>query len=159
MENSGVKKNDKGKGKEVESGRKRKRVEEDDEDEYDRVEMQESGRAFVLAQIIKMDEILDDSRAKITPPKHIQTITTVMPPWPTIISTYQRWLDGPTEADENSQEEDGSDEDNISEDKGNEKDDNEDNDSKQEHTKDNAPAASATSVNCMFVFFFISLFS
>ena len=82
-----------------------------------------------------------------------------MPPWPTIISTYQRWLDGPTEADENSQEEDGSDEDNISEDKGNEKDDNEDNDSKQEHTKDNAPAASATSVNCMFVFFFISLFS
>ena len=59
VENSGVKKNDKGKGKEVESGRKRKRVEEDDEDEYDRVEMQESGRAFVLAQIIKMDEILD----------------------------------------------------------------------------------------------------
>ena len=50
----------------------------------------------------------------------------VMPPWPAIISACQRWLDGPTEADE----EDGSDEDNTSKDKGNKENDNEDNDSK-----------------------------
>ena len=82
-----------------------------------------------------------------------------MPPWPAIISTHQHWLDGPIEADEGSQEEDGSNEDNMSKDKGNK----EDNDSKQEHTTDNAPAAFAMSVDGMFVFFswhfFISYFT
>ena len=39
-------------------------------------------------------------------------------------------------------------------DKDNNKDNDEDDDSKQEHTKDNAPAASAMSINTgMFVFF------
>ena len=80
-----------------------------------------------------------------------------------IISAHQRQSDGPTEADEGSQEEDGSDEDNISEEKGNKEDNNKDNDSKQEHTKDNALVASVTSIDCMFVFFswyfFISYFT
>ena len=57
-----------------------------------------------------------------------------MPQQPAIISTHQRQLDGPTEADE----EDGSEEDNTSEDNGNEEDDNKGDDSKQD---------------CMFVFF------
>ena len=43
----------------------------------------------------------------------------VMAPWPMIISAHQRQSDGPTEADEGSQEEDGSDEDNTSKDEGN----------------------------------------
>ena len=65
-------------------------------------------------------------------------------PWPAIISACQHQSDGPIEEDEGSQEEGGS-----NKDKGNN-----DNDSKQEHTKDNTPAASATSVNSgMFVFF------
>ena len=58
---------------------------------------------------------------------------------------------------------DGSNKDNMSKDEGN---NNKDDDSEQEHTKDNAPAASATSVDSgMFVFFhdvflfLISLFS
>ena len=75
-----------------------------------------------------------------------------------IISTCQHWSDGPIEEDEGSQEEDGSNEegkdgsnkDNMSKDEGND----EDNDSEQKHTKDNAPTASAMSVDSgMFVFF------
>ena len=84
-----------------------------------------------------------------------------MPPQPAIISTRQNWSDGPIEEDEGSQEEDGSNEggkdgskkDNTSEDKGNKEDNDKDYDRKQEHTKDNTPAASATNINGMFVFF------
>ena len=79
-------------------------------------------------------------------------------PQPAIISACQHQSDGPIEADEASQEEDGSNEDNMSEDEGNKEDDEEDDDSKQEHTKDNAPTASAMSVNGMFVFFFHDIF-
>ena len=54
-------------------------------------------------------------------------------------------MDGPIGEDKDSQVEDGSNKD---------EDNNEDNDSEQEHTKDNAPTASATSVDTgMFVFF------
>ena len=49
-----MKKNDKEKGKEAESGRKRKRVEEDN-----KVETQESWRAFVMAWMMKIDATLD----------------------------------------------------------------------------------------------------
>ena len=86
-----------------------------------------------------------------------------MPPWPAIISAHQHWLDGPIEADEGSQEEDGSDEDNTGKDEGNKEDKDENNDNEQEHIRDNAPAASATSVDGMFVFlswyFFIFYFT
>ena len=60
VENSETKKNEKGKGKETESRRKRKRVEEDKEDdEYEEVKTQESWRAFVMAQMMKMDAMLN----------------------------------------------------------------------------------------------------
>ena len=62
-----------------------------------------------------------------------------MPPWPAIISTHQRWSDGPTEGDE----EDGSEEDNTSKDEGNEEDNNEGDDSEQDGDVFNRSPSSA----------------
>ena len=68
-----------------------------------------------------------------------------------IISACQHWLDGPIEEDEGSQAEDGS---NIGGKDGSNKSNDKDDNSKQEHTKDNAPTASAMSINSgMFIFF------
>ena len=47
------------KGKGWKNRRKWKRVEEDNDDDYKEAELQESWRAFVMAQMMKMDSMLD----------------------------------------------------------------------------------------------------